>query len=68
MKFNHVLGSVTETAVRGLGNLMCSPPPEDVYTQLQPRLLAAHTLTKFQRMEKPIDLQARWPEAVRHDA
>ncbi len=70
MKFNHLLGSVTETAVRGLGDLMCSPPPEDAYTQLQARLLVAHTLTKFQRMEKPIDAQAlgsQKPSHMLHD-
>jgi hypothetical protein len=58
LKFYHVLGSLPETVVRGLGDLMRGPPPEDAYTQLKARLLAAHTLTKFQRMEKLLAAQA----------
>jgi hypothetical protein len=70
MKFNHVLGSLPETAVRGLGDLMCGPPPEDAYTQLKAQLLAAHTLTEFQRMEKLLALQAlngQKPSDMLHD-
>jgi hypothetical protein len=37
---------------------MRGPPPEDAYTQLKARLLAAHTLTEFQRMEKLLAAQA----------
>ncbi len=32
LKFYHVLGSLPETAVRGLGDLMRGQPPEDAYT------------------------------------
>jgi hypothetical protein len=42
----------------GLGDLMCGPLPEDAYTQLKAGLLAAHTLTEFQRMEKLLATQA----------
>jgi hypothetical protein len=58
LKFYYVLGSLSETAVRSLGDLMRSPPPENAYTQLRTRLLAAHTLTEFQRMEKLLAAQA----------
>jgi hypothetical protein len=58
MKFYHVLGSLPETAVLGLGDLMRGPPPEDAYIQLKARLLADHTLSEFQRMEKLLPAQA----------
>jgi hypothetical protein len=70
LKFYHVLGSLPETAVRGLGDLMRGPPPEDAYTQLRTRLLAAHTLTEFQRMEKLLAAQAfggQKPSDMLHD-
>jgi hypothetical protein len=70
MKFYHVLGSLPETAVRGLGDLMRGPPSEDTYIQLKARLLAAHTLTEFQRMEKLLDAQAlsgQKPSDMLHD-
>jgi hypothetical protein len=70
MKFYYVLGSLLETAVRGLGDLMRGPPPEDAYTQLKVRLLAAHTLTEFQRMEKLLTAQAlggQKPSDMLHD-
>jgi hypothetical protein len=54
MKFYHALGSLPETAVHGLGDLMRGPLPEDAYTQLKARLLAAHTLTEFQRISRQI--------------
>ncbi len=54
MKFYQALGSLPETAVRGMGDLMHGPPPEDAYTQLKARLLAAHTLTEFQRISRQI--------------
>jgi hypothetical protein len=70
LKFYHVLGSLPETAVRGLGDLMRGPPPEDAYTQLRTRLLVAHTLTEFQRMEKLLAAQAlggQKPSDMLHD-
>jgi hypothetical protein len=70
MKFYHILGSLPETAVRGLGDLMRGPPPEDAYIQLKARLLAAHTLTEFQRMEKLHAAQAlggQKPSDMLHD-
>ncbi len=70
MKFYHILGSLPETAVRGLGNLTQGPPPEDTYIQLKARLLAAHTLTDFQRMEKLLAAQAlggQKPSDMLHD-
>ena len=70
MKFYHVLGSLPETAVLGLGDLMRGPPSEDTYIQLKARLLAAHTLTEFQRMEKLLDAQAlsgQKPSDMLHD-
>jgi hypothetical protein len=70
MKFYHVLGSLPETAVCGLGDLMRRPPPEDAYIQLKARLLAAHTLTEFQRMEKLHAAQAlggQKPSDMLHD-
>ena len=60
MKFYHVLQSLTETAVRCLGDLMRGPPPEDANLQLKARLLAAHTLTEFQRMEKLLPGRRTW--------
>jgi hypothetical protein len=57
MKFYRVLGSL-QTEVRRLGNLMRGPPPEEAYIQLKTRLLVAHTLTEFQRMEKLLAAQA----------
>jgi hypothetical protein len=65
LKFYHVLGSLPETAVLGLGDLMRGPPQEDTYTQLRTRLLAAHTLTEFQRMDARRPGPWR-PEAVRY--
>ncbi len=50
--FYYVLGALPESAVRGLGDLMRGPSPPDAYQQLKTRLLAAHTLTEFQRMDK----------------
>ncbi len=70
MKFYHVLGSLPETAVRGLGDVMRGQPPEDAYIQLKPRLLAAHTLTEFQRMEKLLAAEAlggQKPSDMLHD-
>jgi hypothetical protein len=70
MKFYHVLGSLPETEVRGLGDLMRGPPTEDAYTQLRTRLLAAHTFTEFQRMEKVLAAQAlgcQKPSDMLHD-
>ncbi len=49
---------------------MCGPPPEDAYIQLKARLLAAHTLTEFQRMEKLLAAQAlsgQKPTDMLHD-
>jgi hypothetical protein len=48
------VGSLPETAMRGLGDLMRGPPPEDAYTPLKAWLLAAHTLTEFQRISRQI--------------
>jgi hypothetical protein len=70
MENEDVLGSLPETAVRGLGDLMRGPPSEDTYIQLKARLLAAHTLTEFQRMEKLLDAQAlsgQKPSDMLHD-
>jgi hypothetical protein len=36
---------------------MQGPPPPDAYQQLKTRLLAAHTLTEFQRMDKLLSAQ-----------
>ena len=36
---------------------MRGPPPPDAYQQLKTRLLAAHTLTEFQRMDKLLSAQ-----------
>ncbi len=69
MKFYHVLGSLSETAMCGLGDLMRGLPPEDACIQLKARLLAAHTLTEFQRMEKLLADQALGGhKAFRHAA
>jgi hypothetical protein len=69
MKFYHVLGSLPETEVCGLGDLMRSPLSEDAYTQLKARLISAHTLTEFQTMEKLLAAQgSRQPEAIRYAA
>jgi hypothetical protein len=70
MKFYHVLGSLPETTVLGLGDLMRGPPQEDAYIQLKVWLLAAHTLTEFQRMEKLLAAQAlgsQKPSDMLHD-
>ena len=58
LRFYHVLGALPEVAVRGLGDLMRGAPPADAYQQLKTRLLAAHTLTEFQRMDKLLSAQA----------
>jgi hypothetical protein len=55
--FYHVLGALPESTVRGLDNLMLGPLPPDAYLQLKTRLLAAHTLTEFQRMDKLLSAQ-----------
>ena len=57
LRFYYVLGALPESAVRGLGDLMRGPPPPDAYQQLKTRLLAAHTLTEFQRMDKLLSAQ-----------
>ncbi len=57
-------------AVRSLGDLVRGPPPEDAYIQLKARLLTAHTLTEFQRMEKLLAAQAlggQKPSDMLHD-
>jgi hypothetical protein len=57
IRFYYVLGALPESAVCGQGDLMRGPPPLDAYQQLKTRLLAAHTLTKFQRMDKLLSAQ-----------
>jgi hypothetical protein len=57
LRFYYVLGALPDSAVRGLGNLMRRPLPPDAYQQLKTRLLAAHTLTEFQRMDKLLSAQ-----------
>ena len=57
LRFYYVLGALPESAVRGLGDLMRGAPPPDAYQQLKTRLLAAHTLTEFQRMDKLLSAQ-----------
>jgi hypothetical protein len=57
LRFYYVLGALPESAVRGLGDLMRGPPPPDAYHQLKTRLLATHTLTEFQRMDKLLSAQ-----------
>jgi hypothetical protein len=57
LRFYYVLGALPESAVRSLGDLMRGPPPPDAYQQLKTRLLAAHTLTEFQRMDKLLSAQ-----------
>jgi hypothetical protein len=57
LRFYYVLGALPESAVRSLDDLMRGPPPPDAYQQLKTRLLAAHTLTEFQRMDKLFSAQ-----------
>ena len=57
LRFYYVLRALPESAVRVLGDLMRGPPPPDAYQQLKTRLLAAHTLTEFQRMDKLLSAQ-----------
>jgi hypothetical protein len=57
LRFYYLLGALPESAVRGLGDLMRGPPPPDAYQQLKTRLLATHTLTEFQRMDKLLSAQ-----------
>jgi hypothetical protein len=57
LRFYYVLGALPESAVRGLGDLMLGPPLPDAYQQLKTRLLAAHTLTEFQRIDKLLSAQ-----------
>jgi hypothetical protein len=42
LRFSYVLGALSESAVRGLGDLMLGPQPPNTYKQLKTRLLAAH--------------------------
>jgi hypothetical protein len=56
-RFMNVLGSLPEQVVRSVNDLLRGPAPPDAYTQLKARLLAAHGLTEFQRMEKLVSSQ-----------
>jgi hypothetical protein len=52
-KFYHVVSSLPDQTVKTVSDLIrARPPPEDAYDQIRARLLASHTLTEFQRMEK----------------
>jgi hypothetical protein len=52
MQFYLAASAIPESQFRTLGDLLRGPPPPDAYTLLKSRLLAAHTLTDFQRMEQ----------------
>ena len=52
LKFYHAMGAIPESVVKTVADLLIGAPPADAYQQLQARLLAAHTLTEFQRIEK----------------
>jgi hypothetical protein len=52
MQFYLAASAIPESQFRTLGDLLRGPPPPDAYTLLKNRLLAAHTLTNFQRMEQ----------------
>jgi hypothetical protein len=52
-KFYHVVSLLPEPVVKMVSDLIRTrPPPDDAYVQLRARLLASHTLTEFQRIEK----------------
>jgi len=52
MRFYNAIGAIPEQLVKTVADLLAGPPPADAYDQLKARLLQAHTLTEFQRMEK----------------
>jgi hypothetical protein len=57
-KFYHVVSLLPEPTVKTVSDLVrARPPPDDAYVQLRGRLLASHTLTEFQRMEKMQKIQ-----------
>jgi hypothetical protein len=64
LRFYHVLGVLPKSAVRGLNDLMPSPPPVDTYQQLKTRLLAS--LSEFQRMDKLLSAQQK-PSDLLHE-
>jgi len=58
LKFYHARGAIPESVVKTVGDLLIGAPPADAYQQLQTRLLEAHTLAEFQRIEKLLMLQS----------
>jgi hypothetical protein len=51
-QFYLACNAIPETQFRTLGDLLRGPPPPDAYNIRKHRLLAAHTLTDYQRMEQ----------------
>jgi len=51
-KFYLVLGALPEHVARSVADLLRGPLPADAYQQLRRRLLAAHTLTEYHRLEQ----------------
>ena len=56
-RFLHVLKALPEHVIRTVNDLLQPGAPEDVYVQLRQRLLAAHGLTAYQRLEKLAAIQ-----------
>jgi hypothetical protein len=51
-RFYLVLGALPEHVARSVADLLRGPLPDDAYQQLRRRLLAAHTLTEYHRLEQ----------------
>jgi hypothetical protein len=56
-RFLNVLKALPEHVIRTVNDLLQPGAPEDVYVQLRQRLLAAHGLTAYQRLEKLAAIQ-----------
>jgi hypothetical protein len=56
-RFLNVLKALPEHVIRTVNDLLQPGAPEDVYVQLRHRLLAAHGLTAYQRLEKLAAIQ-----------
>ena len=56
-RFLNVLRALPEHVIRTVNDLLQPDAPADVYVQLRRRLLAAHGLTRYQRLERLSSIQ-----------
>jgi hypothetical protein len=51
LRFYVAVNCIPENILRTMGDLLVGEPPADAYDQLRARLVQAHSLTEFERME-----------------